>query len=52
MLQHKGYTGMVEFDPIINRLAGHVVDLRDDLYFEGRSVDNQIQVNSSRAALF
>ena len=39
MLQHKGYTGLVEFDPIINRLTGHVVDLRDDLYFEGRSVD-------------
>ena len=39
MLQHKGYTGVVEFDPLIKRFTGYVIDLRADLYFEGRSVD-------------
>jgi len=39
MLTHKGYTGVFEYDPELNILAGHVVDLRDQIYFEGTSLD-------------
>ncbi len=44
MFEYKGYTGVIEYDPTIDRLSGHVVDLRDQLYFEGRSID---EVHSS-----
>lgn len=39
MIEHKGYTGVVEFDPELSLFAGHVIDLRDEIYFEGESVE-------------
>lgn len=39
MIEYKGYTGVFEFDPELALFAGHVVDLRDEIYFEGESVD-------------
>ena len=38
MLEYGGYTGVVEFDPHLRRFTGHVVDLRDEIYFEGDTV--------------
>jgi predicted HicB family RNase H-like nuclease len=38
MIEYKGYTGVFEFDPELGLFAGHVVDLRDEIYFEGDSV--------------
>ena len=38
MIEYKGYTGVFEFDPDLSLFAGHVVDLRDEIYFEGESV--------------
>ncbi len=39
MIEHRGYTGVVEFDPELSLFAGHVIDLRDEIYFEGESVE-------------
>lgn len=39
MIEHKGYMGVVEFDPELRTFTGHVVDLRDEIYFEGDSVE-------------
>jgi predicted HicB family RNase H-like nuclease len=39
MIEYKGYTGVVEFDPELSLFAGHVIDLRDEIYFEGASVE-------------
>jgi len=39
MLVYKGYTGVFEFDAELEVFAGHVVDLRDQIYFEGESVE-------------
>ncbi len=39
MIDYKGYTGIFEFDPELELFTGHVVDLRDEIYFEGESVD-------------
>ncbi len=38
MIEYKGYTGTFEYDPGLELLAGHVIDLRDEIYFEGESV--------------
>lgn len=38
-MEYKGYTAAVEFDPELDVFTGHVIDLRDELYFEGHSVD-------------
>lgn len=38
MIDYKGYTGVFEFDPEFEVFTGHVVDLRDEIYFEGGSV--------------
>lgn len=38
MIEYKGYTGVVEFDPELRIFTGHVVDLLDEIYFEGDSV--------------
>jgi predicted HicB family RNase H-like nuclease len=38
MIEYKGYTGVFEYDPEIETLAGHVIDLRDEIYFEGDSI--------------
>ena len=39
MIDYKGYTGIFEFDPDLRLFTGHVVDLRDEIYFEGASVE-------------
>lgn len=39
MIEYKGYTGVFEYDPEIEILAGHVIDLRDEIYFEGDSIE-------------
>jgi predicted HicB family RNase H-like nuclease len=39
MIEYKGYTGVFEYDPDIETFAGHVIDLKDEIYFEGDSVD-------------
>jgi predicted HicB family RNase H-like nuclease len=39
MIDYKGYTGVFEFDPELRLFTGHVVDLRDEIYFEGDSVE-------------
>ena len=39
MLQYKGYTGRVEFDDEAVIFHGEVLDLRDLVTFQGRSVD-------------
>jgi predicted HicB family RNase H-like nuclease len=39
MIDYKGYTGVFEFDPDLRLFTGHVVDLRDEIYFEGDSVE-------------
>lgn len=38
MIRYKGYTGVFEYDEEYGFFAGHVVDVRDGIYFEGRSV--------------
>jgi predicted HicB family RNase H-like nuclease len=38
MIEYKGYTGVFEFDADLELFTGHVVDLRDQIYFEGDSV--------------
>jgi predicted HicB family RNase H-like nuclease len=38
MIEYKGYTGIFEFDADLCTFTGHVVDLRDQIYFEGSSV--------------
>ncbi len=39
MIDHRGYTGVFEFDPELRLFTGHVIDLRDEVYFEGDSVE-------------
>ena len=38
MIEHRGYTGVFEYDDEYEFFAGHVVDTRDGINFEGRSV--------------
>jgi predicted HicB family RNase H-like nuclease len=38
MIDYKGYTGVFEFDPELRLFAGRVIDLKDEIYFEGDSV--------------
>lgn len=38
MIEYKGYKATIEFDPELRLFTGHVIDLRDDIYFEGDSV--------------
>lgn len=40
MIEYKGYTGVIDFDPELRLFAGHIVDLRDEIYFEGDSVES------------
>lgn len=40
MIEYKGYTGIIEFDPELRVFTGHVVDLHDEIYFEGDSVES------------
>ena len=39
MLNYKGYTGHVEFDDKARLFHGEVLDLRDVVTFQGKSVD-------------
>ncbi len=39
MLNYKGYTGHVEFDDEAGIFHGEVIDLRDVVTFQGKSVD-------------
>ena len=48
MIDYKGYTGVFEFDPELRIFAGHVVDLRDEIYFEGESVE-ELEQSMKRA---
>ena len=38
MIEYRGYTGVFEFDDEYEFFVGHVVDTRDGINFEGRSV--------------
>jgi predicted HicB family RNase H-like nuclease len=40
MIEYKGFTGAIEFDPELRLFTGHVLDLRDEIYFEGDSVES------------
>lgn len=48
MIEYKGYTGIVEFDPDLRSFTGHVIDLRDEIYFEGLSVE-ELEASMKRA---
>lgn len=48
MIEYKGYTGLVEFDPDLRSFTGHVIDLRDEIYFEGSSVE-ELETSMRRA---
>jgi predicted HicB family RNase H-like nuclease len=39
MIEYKGYTGVFEYDPDLETFSGHLVDLRDQIHFEGNSVE-------------
>ncbi len=39
MIEYKGYTGVFEFDPSIDRFHGRVIGLQDVVTFEGHSVE-------------
>ena len=39
MFEYKGYTGHVEFDETAGLLHGEVLDLRDVITFQGKSVE-------------
>jgi predicted HicB family RNase H-like nuclease len=48
MIDYKGYTGIFEFDSDLRLFAGHVIDLRDEIYFEGESVE-ELEKSMKRA---
>jgi predicted HicB family RNase H-like nuclease len=48
MIEYKGYTGVFEFDTELELFSGFVVDLRDQIYFEGESVE-QLKASMLRA---
>ena len=48
MIEYKGYTGVFEFDTELELFSGFVVDLRDQIYFEGGSVE-QLKASMHRA---
>jgi predicted HicB family RNase H-like nuclease len=48
MIEYKGYTGMVDYDPALRCFSGHVIDLRDEIYFEGASVE-ELEASMRRA---
>jgi predicted HicB family RNase H-like nuclease len=39
MIEYKGYTGVFEFDPLIDAFHGRVIGLQDVVTFQGRSLD-------------
>ena len=48
MIEYKGYTGVFEFDAELELFSGYVVDLKDEIYFEGESVE-QLKASMHRA---
>lgn len=48
MIEYKGYTAVVEFDADLRSFTGHVIDLRDEIYFEGSSVE-ELEASMKRA---
>jgi predicted HicB family RNase H-like nuclease len=48
MIEYKGYTAVVEFDADLRSFTGHVIDLRDEIYFEGASVE-ELEASMKRA---
>ena len=48
MISYKGYTGVFEYDETIDALAGRIVDIAGDIYFEGRSVE-EVKESARRA---
>jgi predicted HicB family RNase H-like nuclease len=48
MIDYKGYTGIFEFDSDLRIFAGHVIDLRDEICFEGESVE-ELEESMKRA---
>ena len=56
MIEHRGYTGVFEYDPELEIWAGHVVDLQDQIYFEENEmtrlgVDVQLDTQADLAAI-
>ncbi|MCH7564821.1 MAG: hypothetical protein IH968_13465 [Gemmatimonadetes bacterium] len=52
MIQHKGYVGVFEFDSSIDAFHGEVMNTRDVITFQGRSVDElRAAMQSQRAGL-
>jgi predicted HicB family RNase H-like nuclease len=59
MIEYKGYSAVIDFDPELKLFTGYVIDLRDEIYFEGdsvsalqsslrRAVDHYLEVCRSR----
>jgi predicted HicB family RNase H-like nuclease len=48
MIEYKGYTAVVEFDADLRSFTGYVIDLRDEIYFEGSSVE-ELEASMTRA---
>jgi predicted HicB family RNase H-like nuclease len=48
MLEYKGYTGKVDLDGEAGIFHGEVLDLRDVITFEGRSVDTATSTSALR----
>lgn len=48
MMTHKGYTGVFEYEPESEMLTGHVIGLRDQIYFEGTSLE-ELKQSMARA---
>lgn len=48
MIEYSGYTGVIDFDPELKLFTGHVIDLRDEVYFEGDSV-SALEASMQRA---
>ena len=48
MIEYRGYTGVFEFDTDLESFSGYVVDIRDQIYFEGESVE-QLKASMHRA---
>jgi predicted HicB family RNase H-like nuclease len=48
MIEYKGYTAVVTFDADLRVFTGHVIDLRDEIYFEGESVE-ELEASLKRA---
>ena len=50
MMQHKGYTGKVEFDDEAEIFHGEVIGLRDVITFQGRELSGFNKVVKNRAS--